>query len=342
MSGQKHELVSVIITTYQNVKYLPRAIESVLHQSYPAIELIVVDDNPPESGARRETEIVMKNYPDAVYIRHAQNRNGAAARNTGIRVAKGGYIAFLDNDDFYFSGHIESCVRALENRGECSCVLCGVVKIRMGVCWDLIPALRGEDLVKAMLLSETALGTGSNLFVKADAVKAIGGFDESFSRHQDVEFAIRLFSRYQAYGIEKCQIVKEMDGFSNVPDFGSFLKMKRHLWEKFQKELDCLTEAEGEHFFAGQYSSLLYTACKGKDFQCVRWTALRLKEYRRLSTKERMLVFLRRASLFPLYESFKEVMKKRRSGQLFNKVTEQLSDYDIQIFRQALADGKKG
>jgi len=74
-------LVSVINTTYRNEIYLPRAIESVLNQSYSNIELIVVDDNAPDSQARTNTEAVMTRYPQAVYLKHPENRNGAAARN---------------------------------------------------------------------------------------------------------------------------------------------------------------------------------------------------------------------------------------------------------------------
>ena len=66
-------LVSVIITTYHNEKLLNRAVESVLHQTYERIELIVVDDNPPESEARQETEKVMERYPQALYLKHPEN-----------------------------------------------------------------------------------------------------------------------------------------------------------------------------------------------------------------------------------------------------------------------------
>ena len=130
--NENFPLVTVIITTYQNVEYLPRAIKSVLGQTYSPIELIVVDDNSPESQARTDTEEVMRRYPDVIYLRHERNKNGAAARNTGIRAAKGEYIGFLDNDDFYFAHHISSCVQALEQNPEDACVLTGVVKIRGG------------------------------------------------------------------------------------------------------------------------------------------------------------------------------------------------------------------
>lgn len=214
-------LVSVIITTYNNEVYLPRAIESVLQQSYSPIELIVVDDNPPESDARRATEQIMEKYPQVIYLRHPENKNGAAARNTGIKAASGEYIAFLDNDDFYFSNHIASCVEAIETHQECGSVLCGVVKICGGICWDVISAPK-KDAAEALLFSETAIGTGSNLFAKTDIVREINGFDESFRRHQDVEFGLRLFAKCRACSLDEVQIVKEMDGFSNKPNFEAF------------------------------------------------------------------------------------------------------------------------
>ena len=242
--SQSLPLVSVIITTYHNETYLPRAIESVLHQSYANIELIVVDDNPPDSQARVNTEAVMERYPQAIYLRHPENRNGAAARNTGIRAANGQYIAFLDNDDIYFSNHIADCVALLAQKPDCNSVVCGVVKIRGGMCWEMIPAPTG-DLYKELLFRETALGTGSNLFVSTEAVRQIGGFDERFRRHQDVEFGLRYFAKNKVCSLPKVQIIKEMDGFSNVPDFPRFLSTKELLWETFRQDLDALSRQSG-------------------------------------------------------------------------------------------------
>ena len=72
--NKKQPLVSVIITTYHNEAYLSRAVESVLHQTYPAVELIVVDDNQPGTDERRATEAVMEKYPRAVYLKTATER----------------------------------------------------------------------------------------------------------------------------------------------------------------------------------------------------------------------------------------------------------------------------
>lgn len=335
MNPTKTALVSIIITTYHNEIYLPRAIESCLHQSYPEIEIIVVDDNPPDSLARAATEKIMHGYPQVTYLKHPENRNGAAARNTGIRAAKGNYIAFLDNDDLYFSDHIAACVTALETHPECGCVLCDVVKICRGLCWDRIQASEG-DLIRNLLFSETALGTGSNLFVRAELVHELQGFDESFLRHQDLEFGLRLFSITQGYCLRNVQIVKEMDGYSNAPDFDKFLNTKKQLWKKFDITISSLSEEEKRRYFAGQYSALLYAACKENSRQKIEWTVSRLEQYRKLNLKEKLLVYLSRYHVFAGYEMVKKVMKSIKSPRLYKNIVKELTVYDRTVFDQTL------
>ena len=327
--------MSVIITTYHNEKLLNRAVESVLHQTYERIELIVVDDNPPESNARKATEAVMEKYPQAVYLKHSENRNGAAARNTGIRAAKGEYIAFLDNDDVYFSGHVADCVNILEEHPEYGAVLCGVVKVGGGICWDLIPAVTG-DAVKELFLRETALGTGSNIFVRTFLVKDIKGFDESFQRHQDVEFCIRLFSKCRTFGLPEVQIVKGIDGFSNIPDFERFLQTKKHFIAKFRGEIEALNEQEQKRYFSGQYSSLLYTACREGNRKQIQWSVSELQKYRNLSGKEYLLVGLSKIHAFFVYEKIKRFIKWGKSGNIYRKVTKNLGEYDSLVFSDIL------
>ena len=102
-------MVSVIITTYKRAEFLERAIDSVLNQSYKDIEIIVVDDNGLNSPYSIYTQNVMKKYSsnDKIkYIQHKTNKNGAAARNTGIQASVGEYITFLDDDDFFLKNRI--------------------------------------------------------------------------------------------------------------------------------------------------------------------------------------------------------------------------------------------
>lgn len=335
MNRQECPLVSVIITTYKNEALLPRAIESVLQQTYDNIELIVVDDNMPDSSSRRATEAVMERYPSVRYLRHPENRNGAAARNTGIRAAKGQYIAFLDNDDIYLGNHIASCIEAVQAHPGCDCVLCDVLKVNSGLCWEIVTAATG-DLQKLLFFSETVLGTGSNLFVSAAAVRDIGGFDESFLRHQDVEFGLRLFKKYQACSLSGVQIIKEMGGFSNAPAFEKFRETKRHLWTKFQSEIAAMSRKEQDRYYAGQYSALLYTACKGGEKKDIIWTKEKLLSYRPLNNKEKLIIILTRLKLFPVYEKIKFIIKKYNSARLYDRAVVGLSEKDRKLLDSAL------
>lgn len=104
------DLVSIIMPSYNTAQYIVETIQSVINQTcltqtYKNIEIIVVDDNDPKSEYRISTEKMMKKYADderVIYIQHEINKNGAAARNTGIKYAKGEYISFLDDDDYYY------------------------------------------------------------------------------------------------------------------------------------------------------------------------------------------------------------------------------------------------
>jgi len=92
---------SVIIAVYNGAATLSRAIDSVLAQSYPPLEIIVVDD-----GSTDETATVAQRYRDPVRYFHQDNAGVSAARNTGARMAHGEWLAFLDADDWYYADRL--------------------------------------------------------------------------------------------------------------------------------------------------------------------------------------------------------------------------------------------
>ena len=104
-------LVSVIVPTYNRPDQLEETIKSIRAQTYPNVEIIVVND----CGADVEERITTLNRDRTItYVKHGTNRGLAAARNTGIKVARGKYIAYLDDDDLFYPRHVETLVRALE------------------------------------------------------------------------------------------------------------------------------------------------------------------------------------------------------------------------------------
>ena len=192
--------VSVVIPTYKRATRLTEAIDSALNQSYKNIEIIVVDDNDPNTEFRKKTEELMLKYQNnekVRYIKHDKNKNGAAARNTGIRNARGEYIALLDDDDQYFPQKVEKQVDFLNHNVQYAAVYCG--RIQNG------KTIHGElqgDLSEHILLG-TFTPTTPALMFRKEALIAIDGFNEEFRRHQDYELLLRFFRKYKIGAIRE-------------------------------------------------------------------------------------------------------------------------------------------
>ncbi|MBR2827682.1 MAG: glycosyltransferase family 2 protein, partial [Bacilli bacterium] len=109
----KEDLVSVIIPTYKRSDKVEKAIKSVLEQTYPNIEIIVVDDNKKFPKEREKTKEIIKKYPNIKYLENDSNLGGALSRNKGILQSKGKYIAFLDDDDMFYPTKIEKQMKLM-------------------------------------------------------------------------------------------------------------------------------------------------------------------------------------------------------------------------------------
>lgn len=111
------ELVTVVIPCYQQAQYLGEAIESVLAQTYPHLEIVVVDD-----GSTDNVGAIASRYPGVRCIREP-NSGAAAARNAGIRNSNGDFLIFLDADDRLLPQGVQAGVQALEARQECGAAI---------------------------------------------------------------------------------------------------------------------------------------------------------------------------------------------------------------------------
>lgn len=184
--------VSVIMPTYKRSDMLERAIHTVLNQTYSDVEVVVVDDNDPDTLWRKTTEEKMKRYSGdsrVKYIRHECNKNGSVARNTGIREATGEIISFLDDDDMYKPEKIEKEVAYLESNRNFRAVYCGWH--RDG--YDFIPKGEG-DLSYGILSGYNLIITNTIMMWKSDALEC-GGWDENLTRHQEAAFLLNFFRR---------------------------------------------------------------------------------------------------------------------------------------------------
>jgi glycosyltransferase involved in cell wall biosynthesis len=118
-------LVSVVVPVYNGLQFLPAAIESVLAQRYPALEIIVVDD-----GVGPAIQPVVAALPVEVRLLPKRNGGAADARNTGLRAASGELIAFLDVDDLWAPGKLTAAVEWLAAHPDCDVVTGGAQLFR--------------------------------------------------------------------------------------------------------------------------------------------------------------------------------------------------------------------
>lgn len=204
-------LVSVIIPTFERPDNLLRAIESVNRQSYNNIEIIVVDDNGIGSYWQQHTraylnELIEKNVIS--YVAHDINKNGAAARNTGLRNSKGDFINFLDDDDEFSDNKIEKNIEYLQNNPNVDAVFCDTIFKTNGIVTEsFVNSNNFSHPATELLLGNLKFNTSTLLFRRA-AIEAINGFDESYIRHQDYELTVRFCERFKLMKSENCYIIK--------------------------------------------------------------------------------------------------------------------------------------
>ncbi len=203
MRLNKPPLVSVVIPTYNRAYILGKAIESVLSQTFKDLELIVVDD-----GSTDETESLVKKYPSVIYIKHSQRRGVAAARNTGIKYAKGRYIAFLDSDDAFVKKKLEKQVDFFEKNPDYYLVQTEEVwfkgKKRLNPKKHHKKA-EGWFFHRAIKLCVVSMST---ILIKKEVFQRLGLFDENFPVCEDYEFWLRVSLFYPMGLLNEYLVVK--------------------------------------------------------------------------------------------------------------------------------------
>lgn len=195
---QNNDLVSVVISTYNRpTNILMRAISSVLAQTYTNIELIVVNDCPDNKSLVEEIRTEIESVDRKIkYIVHEKNSGACAARNTGLEIAEGRYIAFLDDDDEWLPNKIEKQLAAMTD--DIVIVGCDSIRVNsLGQETEHHPTKAHKDDIKAILRSNY-LGSTSFPLLLTSAVKSVGGFDVNVKSSQDYDLWIRLVTSYKA------------------------------------------------------------------------------------------------------------------------------------------------
>ena len=196
-------MISIIIPTYNRAHLLPRAIDSVLRQTYTQWELIISDD-----GSTDNTEEVLQPYLKMEKIRYLKNKNRGAtsARNSGAKIAKGNYLTFLDSDDEAFEEWLASFAEKILE--DCDIICCGYNY------YDNTGEYLKSNYPENMgVLYKNNVGrfTNGGVFILKKALfEKVGGYDENVQSGQHSELAIRLFRAFEGINIKICNIQKPL------------------------------------------------------------------------------------------------------------------------------------
>lgn len=189
LQTSQHPLVTVYIPTKNRRKLLERALNSVFAQTYPNIEVIVVDDGSTD-GTPAFLASISKQYSQLSYHQVAHSSGACAARNIAIQHAKGEFVTGLDDDDLFLPGRIASLVANYDKRYAFIC---------SSAWWDYGKKMRLIDANEIEISLEKQLSYNeatTQVLVETARIRETGGFDESFVACQDYDLWTALIVRY--------------------------------------------------------------------------------------------------------------------------------------------------
>jgi glycosyltransferase involved in cell wall biosynthesis len=264
-------LVSAIIPTHDYGRFVARAVESVLAQTYSPIECIVVDD-----GSTDDTRQVLAGYGDRIRAIHQVNRGPSAARNNGIAAARGRYVGFLDADDVWKPRKIERQVEMLEADAEMGAVGCGVDLVEEGgppraVLARPVTKQLPDRLRRIAVRDSWVEGSASGALIPRGVLDAVGSFDEELRAAEDWDLWLRIAARYRIGNVPEVLLTIFRHGTGS---FRNAEKVEHFQWKVYQAAvarwpdlLDDRTrrrmralihaDAGGEYRFAGRHDEAL-------------------------------------------------------------------------------------
>lgn len=181
--------VSVVIPTYKRPDILPRAIESVLSQTYTNFEVNVVSD-----GFHKETDETMEQYLNnnqINYYSYSKNQGGNFARNFGVKKSKGKYIAFLDDDDLWHKDKLAKQMEVIDKE-KVGLVYTGKKQIFKELNIEYTSHATQAGDLSEKILEKNYIGSTSCVLVEKNLIEKAGFFDERLLSLQDYDLWIRI------------------------------------------------------------------------------------------------------------------------------------------------------
>jgi glycosyltransferase involved in cell wall biosynthesis len=252
-TSRVRSLVSIIIPTYNSGNFLTESVESALNQDYPSIEVIVIDDGSTDSSIK-----LLDKYKGRITCVTTSNRGAASARNTGILISKGEYIAFLDSDDIWLPNKLSKQMALMDSQ-KLDLVYCsgqefdetgklGLVQSAKyeGDCYELYVRYPTRDILaigpSGTLIKRSHLAYSGLFDTRVPAPTEDWDFFRRYSLNAKIGFCseVLVHRRIHANNISKQSLVSYYNGNRSailklmVDDKSLNSFDKRNLWIKFQ------------------------------------------------------------------------------------------------------------
>ncbi len=195
--------VSVIIPTYNRAHVLPRAVDSVLAQTFQQIEILIIDD-----GSTDNTPEILEAYGDRLMLLSQKNGGVSQARNVGIRAASGTFIAFLDSDDAWMPGKLERQVAALTAHPQLPLCHTEEIWIRNGVRVNPKKKHRKRGGYIFPYCLPLCVISPSSTVLRRELLDEVGLFDERLPACEDYDLWLRIACTHEVAFLEEPLLIK--------------------------------------------------------------------------------------------------------------------------------------
>jgi glycosyltransferase involved in cell wall biosynthesis len=194
MNPSNPNLVSIVIPTYNGARFIAQALDSILAQTHPALEIIVVDD-----GSADQTRAICDRYPAVTYI-YQSNQGVNAARNRGLRASQGQFLVFLDHDDRLLPTAIATGLAAAQTHPECAFVfgLARVIAADGSILEDHPATIPTADYAR-LLSSDLRICPPATVVFRRQPLESVGGFDITLRLVEDYALYLRLSREFPIY-----------------------------------------------------------------------------------------------------------------------------------------------
>ena len=241
--------VSVVIPTYNRYTLLKRAIDSLLTQTHPVDEIIVVDD-----GSSDNTKDIQKDFPEIIYI-YQENRGVSTARNVGIQRAKNEWIAFLDSDDEWHQEKLQKQVAFHQNNPDILMSYTAEKWVRDGKVVKIPKKYRKIGLDAFVENLSYCNIAPSSVLLHRRLLEKVGLFDESLEVCEDYDLWLRISSENEVGLLSEQLIIKyaghdEQLGFRKDMDLIRIKVLEQLLYstKDIKREKQIKTELEIKTF----------------------------------------------------------------------------------------------